>query len=153
MRIKIVVVDADPWFRGLAKWALETALNVTVVGETAESEKAIRLTGVLRPDVVLMDIAICGREDAIRRIKAERPETRVVVLTSDEEAEDREAAGETGADAILSKERLMGQLVLASGGVSSRGRATGLAGPPRRALEGELPRSLMVRDRGPAPHD
>lgn len=108
MRVAVLIVADDRGFRGLMKWLLETALNVTVVSGTGDSEEAIRLVGELRPDVVLIDIGI-GLE-AIRRIKAERPETRVVVL-SDTDEEGNLAGAQSAGDAVLPKQILLERLL------------------------------------------
>lgn len=138
MRMTIVLADKEPGFRGLAKWALETALNVTVVGETGDIAEAVRLARELRPDVVLMEIAMLGRE-TIRRIRAERPETRIVILTDDEGEKENAAAAALGGEVILLKKDLLSKLC---GGLSRRealrsdprdSGGSGSSGPPRTA--------------------
>ncbi len=84
-----------------------------MVGEAGDGEEAVRLARDLRPDVVLMDIGMPGLDglEATRRIKADRPEARVIILTVHGEEAYRRAAGESGADAFLPKKALIALLL------------------------------------------
>ena len=57
--------------------------GIEVVGDAADGEEAIEQAGLLEPDVVLTDLRMPGMGgiELIRRIKAMRPETAVIVLT------------------------------------------------------------------------
>src|SRR5574337_680659 len=83
MPIATLIVDDDVTFRKAVRQLLERAPEVSVIGEATNGEEALQLAQELRPDVVLMDITMphLGGLEATRRIKAERPETKVVVLT------------------------------------------------------------------------
>ncbi|GHD14595.1 DNA-binding response regulator [Streptomyces finlayi] len=61
-----------------------TARGIDVVGEAADGEEAVAGARELRPDVVLLDIRMPGTDglDAARRILAERPDCRVIMLTT-----------------------------------------------------------------------
>jgi DNA-binding NarL/FixJ family response regulator len=97
-----------------------TVLEAILVGEedfavlgTAENgEEAVRLTGLLEPDVVLMDISMPVMDgfEATRRILAANPERRVIMLTGSSSDEDRAAAHEAGAVAYVQKERILEEL-------------------------------------------
>ena len=80
-----------------------------MVGEAEDGAEAIRLVHLLRPDIVLMDLVMPGVNglEALRRIKAERPETKVIIMTVHTEDAYRRAAEASGADAFLLKKTLM----------------------------------------------
>jgi CheY-like chemotaxis protein len=78
----LLIVDRDDRFRELVKKHL--GASVVVVGEAGDGREAVHMAKRLHPDVVLMDIAL-PRLDGVetaRRIKADRGETKVVLLSS-----------------------------------------------------------------------
>src|SRR5688500_5987960 len=81
----LLIADADAAFRRLVRKRLGRV--VAVVGDVADGDEAVRVAQRLHPDVVLMDIAMAllGGPEAARRIKADRAETKVVLLTSGDE--------------------------------------------------------------------
>ena len=107
----LLIADADASFRRLVKEHLGHA--VAVVGDVGDGDEAVRLAKWLRPDVVLMDIAmpLIGGPEAARRIKADRAETKVVLLTGGEKTAPG-GAGNAGdpaplhADALLPKKNM-----------------------------------------------
>src|SRR5919107_5994904 len=82
--VRVLLVDDHVSVRdGLAR-LLEGAEGIEVVGTAGDGEEAVSATLALAPDVVLMDLAmpVLDGVGATRRIAAEAPATRVVVLTS-----------------------------------------------------------------------
>jgi DNA-binding NarL/FixJ family response regulator len=82
--IRILLADDhDVVRRGLTA-LLDGTDGFTVVGAAADGEEAVALAGESQPDVVLMDLSMPGVDgiEATRRLVAERPQSRVVVLTS-----------------------------------------------------------------------
>jgi len=76
-----------------------------VVGEAANGGEALKMVKELRPNVVLMDIAmpIMGGLEATRRIRREFPRTRVLVLTQYDDKEYVFPVIEAGASGFISK--------------------------------------------------
>jgi DNA-binding NarL/FixJ family response regulator len=82
--VRVLLADDHVIVRdGLAR-LLEGAEGIEVVGTAGDGEEAVAATLELAPDVVLMDLAmpVLDGVAATRRIAAEAPATRVVVLTS-----------------------------------------------------------------------
>jgi NarL family two-component system response regulator LiaR len=82
--IRVLIVDDHPMTRNGIKAYLATTRTVECVGEAASGEDAVALCRVLRPRVVLMDLAMPGMGGiaATKAIHQEFPETRVIALTS-----------------------------------------------------------------------
>src|SRR5512134_2251969 len=84
---------------------LLSAHGLDVVATAADGVEAVDRTRVHRPDVVLMDVRMprCDGLRATRRIKAELPETRIVMLTTSAEDGDMFEAIRSGACGYLLK--------------------------------------------------
>ncbi len=82
--IRVLVADDHPTLRDGLRAILDTQDDILVVGEAANGLEAVKQAAALRPDVVLMDLEMPRLDgvEALRRVLAERPGTRVLVLTS-----------------------------------------------------------------------
>lgn len=81
---RVVIADDHPMFRAGVRERLEQPeTGIEVVGEASDGEEAYELAGSLRPDVILLDIAMPGVNgiEAARRIKGEWPEIGILILT------------------------------------------------------------------------
>jgi DNA-binding NarL/FixJ family response regulator len=104
--IRILVADDhDVVRRGLTA-LLDGTDGFAVVGAAADGEEAVALAGEHEPDVVLMDLSMPGVDgiEATRRLMAERPDSRVVVLTSFSDRERILDALDAGAVGYLLKD-------------------------------------------------
>ena len=104
--IRILLVDDQLLFRKGLRALVEDQDGFEVVGEASDGHMAVEHVRSSRPDVVLMDIhmPVCNGVEATRLIKAERPETKVVVLTISDEDDDLFQAIKSGADGYLLKD-------------------------------------------------
>ena len=102
--LRILLVDDQPVFLdGLSN--LLTARGLAVVGVAHDGWEAFDQVFALRPDVVLMDVQMpnCDGIQATRLIKAEFPETKVVLLSVSEDEEHVSQAIKYGASGYLLK--------------------------------------------------
>jgi DNA-binding NarL/FixJ family response regulator len=83
VKIRILLADDHALVRAGMKALLESAEGFEVVGEAANGREALRLAKTLKPDVALFDIAMpeLNGLDAARRVRAECPEVRVLILS------------------------------------------------------------------------
>jgi two-component system invasion response regulator UvrY len=82
-RISVLLVDDHAVVREGYRRLLEGDDSLAVVGEAASAAEAMRLDADLRPDVVVLDIALPGVSgiEILRRIVARRPEARVLMFS------------------------------------------------------------------------
>ena len=111
MNTTILTADDDQGFRSMLHSLLRQDATITLIGEAENGEDAVRAARHLHPDIVLLDITMpqANGFDATRRIKAHRPETKVIILTV--HANYEQVALENGADAFLAKKRLSSDLL------------------------------------------
>lgn len=82
--VRVLVADDHPLFRaGVRERLAGFAGSLEVVGEAATGQEAVELAASLRPDLVLMDVAMPGMNgiEATCRIKQRQPDVAVLVLT------------------------------------------------------------------------
>ncbi|MFI6243862.1 response regulator [Micromonospora sp. NPDC050795] len=82
--IRVLLVDDQHLIRAGLRMLCDAQPDIEVVGEADNGREAIPLAGRLLPDVVVMDLRMPGVDGitATSRILAERPATRVLVLTT-----------------------------------------------------------------------
>jgi DNA-binding NarL/FixJ family response regulator len=113
--IRVLVCDDHALVRSGLLRLLESEVGVDVVGEAADAEQAVGRVGELQPDVLLLDVVMPGRSgiDALADLHTVSPETRVLVLSmQDDPSYVRQAFG-AGAHGYLVKEAADADLVQA----------------------------------------
>lgn len=113
--IRLLIADDQALFREALALLLAVSPDLSVVGEAANGEEAVRHTLALRPDVVLMDLRmpILDGAAATRRLRDEGAAARVIVLTTFDDDADVFAALRAGAVGYLLKDAPGEQLVAA----------------------------------------
>jgi NarL family two-component system response regulator LiaR len=82
--IRILIVDDHTIVRKGIRALLTEIAGIEVVGEAADGQEAVAQANSLRPDVILMDLAMPKMDgiEATRQIKTSQPESRILVMTS-----------------------------------------------------------------------
>lgn len=104
MQTKLMLVDDHMLFMEGLQYLLETN-GFMVTGKARNGSEAVAKARILKPDIILMDIRMpeCSGVDALRLIKAENPEIKVIMLTTSDEDEDLYQAMKYGASGYLLK--------------------------------------------------
>ena len=102
---KVLLADDQTLFRKAISALLGSTPNFEVVGEAEDGIQAIEKAKELKPDLILMDVRMprCNGIEATRQIKAELPNTKIVILTVSDEEEDLFEAMKSGAQGYLLK--------------------------------------------------
>ncbi|MCF2532090.1 response regulator [Yinghuangia soli] len=140
--VRVLLCDDHTVVRAGLLALLASAPGIEVVGEAATGEEALAAAAKLRPDVVLMDLHLGSGMDGIettRRVVAEVPGTRVLVLTTYDTDADVTRAVEAGATGYLLKAERPEELFAAI-----RAAAEG-----RAALSAPVANRVMERMRSP----
>jgi DNA-binding NarL/FixJ family response regulator len=105
-RIRVLIVDDHQVVRTGLKVFFDLLPDIEVVGEASDGSEGVAMARRLEPDVVLMDLLMPNMDGitAIGRIKAERPETEIVTMTSFIEEEKVTSALEAGASGYVLKD-------------------------------------------------
>jgi len=103
--LKVLLVDDHAGFISAAVRHLRRLPWLTVVGSASNGVEAIAQCEILRPDVVLMDLAMpeMGGLQATRLIKAQDNPPYIVIASHFDDGEHRDHALRAGADAFVSK--------------------------------------------------
>ena len=112
-RIRVLTVDDHPLLREGIAAVLETQPDMVVAGEADTGRSAVAKYRELRPDVTLMDVQMPEMNgiDAIRAIRSEFPDARIVVLTTYDGDVQALRALQAGASGYLLKSMLRKELL------------------------------------------
>ncbi|OLT17953.1 DNA-binding response regulator [Serinicoccus sp. CUA-874] len=104
-RLRVLLVDDQPLLLQGFSMILSTEPDVEVVGRAGNGLEAVASVAAYRPDVVLMDVQmpVLDGIEATRRIVAEHPEVKVVILTTFDRDDYLFDALEAGASGFLLK--------------------------------------------------
>lgn len=104
-QIRIVLADDHPLFREGVAYCLSADPELQVIAQASSGEEAVETSRRLQPDVVLLDIAMrqMGGIAAAAQIAAERPRTRIVMLTVSQDQDSLFSALKAGAHGYVLK--------------------------------------------------
>lgn len=116
MRTSVLIVDDHELIRQGLRRAFERQDDFEVVGEAETAAEALRLVGLLSPDVAIFDVRLPDGSgiDAVRRARAGHPDMGIVVLTMYAGDEQLFAALEAGASAFVPKNAPVEDVVAAA---------------------------------------
>lgn len=113
MTLSVLIASHQPILRYGLKGVIADEPDLQVIGETDDGGDAVRLARQLRPDVVLIDLSMPTVDgiSAIRRIRAELPNTQVIVTSGVAEDASAIEAIRAGAAAYLLKDARIDDLL------------------------------------------
>lgn len=114
-QIRLMLVDDHELVRGGIKSLLQSSEDIIVVAEAGTVAEAIKQAERTRPELVVMDVRLADGSgiEATREIRARRPETKVLMLTSFADDEALFASIMAGASGYVLKEVRGGELLRA----------------------------------------
>lgn len=155
--IRIIIADDHAIFREGVKRIVDSAADITVVGEAADGDAVMRKVRDSEFDVLLLDMSMPGRSgvELIKWIRLHAPNCRVLVLSMHEEVQYAVRAIKAGARGYLTKESAPNLLVeglrkIASGGafisseIAEQLALGAMAGQDSRPHEGLTDREFNV---------
>lgn len=135
---RVLVVDDDPTVADVVLAYLRS--SGIDAAHAADGLAALESARRVPPDLVVLDLMLPGLDglEVCRRLRAERPDLPVVMLTARGEEEDRIAGLEVGADDYVVKPFSPRELVLRIQSVLRRAEVRGPATAPTRLVDGDL---------------
>lgn len=123
--IRTLIIDDHPVLRYGLRHMLESEADIEVVGELDDIHGISELLSELRPDVVLLDLEMGDTHgvDALRHLREEAHEARVIIYTSHDEEERIIQAAELGVDGYLLKGSPKDEIIAAVRSVNEGGTA------------------------------
>jgi DNA-binding NarL/FixJ family response regulator len=103
--LRILLVDDHILFRKGIAALLSTRPEITVVGEASDGLDGVEQARQMQPDLILMDIEMpdCNGLEAVKLIKQEMPQIKIIMLTVSDSGDDLFAAIKHGAQGYLLK--------------------------------------------------
>ena len=122
--IKVLLVDDHPVVRTGYRHLLQMDPQLEVVAEASDSAAAYDAFRALAPDVVVMDISLPGVSgiEVMKRMRAARPQARVLIFSMHDEAIFVTRALQAGASGFLSKSSAPERLLEAVHAIARDGR-------------------------------
>jgi DNA-binding NarL/FixJ family response regulator len=106
---RTMVVEDSPLFREIIKYNLQDQFPSMEIVEVEDGVEAFQKIDSDHPNLIFMDIGLPGENglELTRKIKADHPDVTVIIVTSHDTPEYREAAIRYKADYFFSKDALL----------------------------------------------
>jgi DNA-binding NarL/FixJ family response regulator len=149
--IRVLIADDHPVVRDGLRSIMETAPDITLIGEASDGVEAVRLASELSPDVVLMDLRMpgLGGIEAIEQIKARDSRVEIVILTTYDDDEFIVCGLRAGARGYLLKDTGRDALFKAVRAVHGGELALPQSVADRVVAHLEAPRAAQAEDLSP----
>jgi len=110
---RILIVDDHPLVRQGLKAGLSKAPDLKVIGEAETADEALTEARNQRPDIILLDISLPGRNgfEVLRQLHAEMPEVRILMLSTYSEKQYAVRCLRNGAWGYLTKKSSSDELI------------------------------------------
>jgi two-component system, NarL family, response regulator NreC len=122
--IRVVLVDDHAVVRSGLRLLLDAEDDIEVVGEAGNAKDAIFRARALTPDVILLDVVMPGESgiEVLPKLLKEAPETKVLVLSMQDDPSYVREAFAAGANGYVLKEAADEEVVSAVREIASGGR-------------------------------
>lgn len=122
--IRVLIVDDHPLVRAGLVSELSKASDIEVAAEAADGNDALSKAREVRPDLVLLDIALPGKNglEVLKDLQAEMPEVKVLVLSAFPERQYAIRCIRNGAEGYLTKDTASSELIQAVRRVMNGGK-------------------------------
>ena len=113
--IRVLIAEDHDVVREGLKILISSDPRLQIAGEAADGRKAVELSRQLKPDVVVMDLAMPGQSgvEAAREICLENPHSKVLVLSASQDEDSVCRVMEAGASGYMTKHSAAGELLAA----------------------------------------
>src|ERR671928_530452 len=120
--IRVLIADDHRLFAQALEAILAADERIEVAGHARDGREAVHLAEELRPDVILMDIAMPAMDgfQATRLIRKNNPSACILMLTGSNSRTDVDRARKAGAAGYVTKDRIAAELIDAIVEVVSR---------------------------------
>jgi two-component system, NarL family, invasion response regulator UvrY len=104
--VGVLIVDDQPFFRSAARDVLGSLPGFHAVAEASSGLEAVAVIDELRPELILLDVRMPGMDgiETTRRIKADHPDTVVVLISIEDIAGVPSTVRTCGAAALVRKQ-------------------------------------------------
>jgi len=104
--IRVLIADSNAIFRQGLQAILAGEADMQVAGQAGDARETVAAYGELRPDITILDLRLPEMEclNAIKAIRSENPQAKIVILTAYEGVEDIVRGLRAGASGYLLKE-------------------------------------------------
>jgi DNA-binding NarL/FixJ family response regulator len=122
--IRVLIVDDHAVVRAGLRLLLDAEKDIEVVGEAGDARNAVFEARSTRPDVIVLDVVMPGASglEVAPQLLHEEPETKIVVLSMQDDPSYVQGAFAAGATGYVLKEALDTELIAAVREVASGGR-------------------------------